>query len=201
MMRYQHFCAHVRTCSAPVISRPPAWLCRAEPPDAQNAPEAAWSHAGNPADSPVLSPETIWASAIFSCNTAIIQLILNSCLPRPFPTCVLFVSQHATLQPQVSLACFGFSNMFPPLVPCTCSSYALDSSLTLLRDRPLYKKYNPNKSPGYDYFLYVTDYNPPLSCLFTCIYYLGSFTTMFALGGHHFSCSSATPSGHMFPHL
>lgn len=112
---------------------------------------------------------------IFSCNTAIIQLILNSCLPRPFPTCVLFVSQHATLQPQVSLACFGFFKHVPTPGSLHLFFLCLDSlPLTLLlRDRPLYKKYNPNKSPGYDYFLYVTDYNPPLSCLFTCIYYLG----------------------------
>lgn len=175
-MRYQHYCAHVRTSSAPVISRPPAWTPQSRTTWCPERP-------GKPCG---LTSETLQTlqcflqrlsglPLIFSCNTAIIQLILNSCLPRPFPTCVLLVSQHATLQPQVSLACFGFFKHVPTPGSLHLFFLCLDSlPLTLLlRDRPLYKKYNPNKSPGYDYFLYVTDYNPPLSCLFTCIYYLG----------------------------
>ena len=79
---------------------------------------------------------------IFSCNTAIIQLILNSCLSSPFPTCVLFVSQYATLQPQVTLACFGFFKHVPTPGSLHLFFLCLDSlPLTpLLRDRPLYKK-------------------------------------------------------------
>lgn len=121
----------------------PPRLCRAEPSDAQNT-------MGNCG---VWCQETLQTlqcflqklsglPLIFSCNTAIIQLILNSCLSSPFPTCVLFVSQHATLQPQVTLACFEFFKHVPTPGSLHLFFLCLDSlPLTpLLRNRPLYKK-------------------------------------------------------------
>ena len=142
MMRYQHYCAHVLP-RTPVISRPPTWT-----PQSRTTwcPECPGKLCG-------LMSETLQTlqcflqrlsglPLIFSCNIAIIQLILNSCLPRPFPTRVLFVSQHATLQPQVTLACFGFFKHVPTPGSLHLFFLCQDSlPLTLLlRDCPLYKK-------------------------------------------------------------
>lgn len=99
-----HF--HIHLSSA---GHPPG-LRRAEPPDAQNTLGNCVIWRQKPCRlSSAFSRDYVG----FHSSSPVILQLYNSCLPRPFPTCVLFASQHATLQPQVTLACFGFFKHVP----------------------------------------------------------------------------------------
>lgn len=105
----------------------PARLHRAEPSDPQNTLGniVVWCQKLCRLSS-AFSREYLGLNLFSSCNTATTQLkiILNPCLPSSFPTCVLFTSQCATPQLQVTPACFGFFK-HAKLVPTPSSLHLL----------------------------------------------------------------------------